>query len=65
LDIYPITAYKGHFIFLVDNITIFLHEKHKMELKCHRYDVTDVEIFKVFHQTTKRRPMYINPTKGM
>ena len=46
LDIYPSTAYQSHFIVLIDNINIFLYvKKNEMELKCHHYEVTDVDIF--------------------
>ena len=49
--LYHITAYEGHFIVLVGKINMFSSEKLRMELKCHRSDVTDVDVFNVFYHT--------------
>ena len=36
---------------LVGKINMFFSEKLRMELKCHRSDVTDVDVFNVFYHT--------------
>jgi len=33
---------------LVGKLDMFYHGKLRIELKCHRYDVTDADVFNVF-----------------
>jgi hypothetical protein len=45
-------AYNGHFIMLpVSKINMFFHEHFIIELKCHRYDVKDVNASNIFYNT--------------
>ena len=50
LMFYPITADQVISLLLGGKINMFFLGKLRMELKCHRFDVTDVDIFYVFYR---------------
>ena len=57
---YPVTTYQGHFVELVAKINVFMEEKLRMELKCHRFDVTEVDVFSLFYHQKKMDVRYRN-----
>ena len=48
---YVFTAYQGNFLVLIGGRNMFFLKKCTIDLKCHRYDVTDGDIFNVFFRT--------------
>jgi hypothetical protein len=54
---YHITAYQGHFLVLVGKINMFFLEKLRMEMKCHHYDVMEVDFLNLFSHTKTRSDM--------
>ena len=45
IDVLSYYSLPSHFLVLGGKINMFFLGKLRMELKCHRYDVTDVDIF--------------------
>jgi len=45
------------FLVLVGKINMFFLEKLRMEMKCHHYDVTDVDVLNLFSHTKMRSDM--------
>ena len=44
----------SHFIVLVSKINMFFHKQIRMEMKCHCYDVVDVDISNIFYNSWKQ-----------
>lgn len=55
-----VTALSSHFLVVFCKINMYLLGKLRMELICHRYDVTNVDVFNVFYHTNMTSDMERN-----